>query len=624
MGGTVIPEGATFRVWAPRARSVFVSGEFNQWKQNEECRLQPIGNGHWAGFIAGLKDGDEYLYYVSGPGSEGYKRDPYARKLSREPDFPLCHCVLRNPHAFPWHNTGFRAPEFRDLIIYQLHVGAFTLARQGTHGNFLDVVERLPYLESLGINAVQLLPVVEFPTRFSLGYNGTDYFSPEEDYEEGQDEYLRQYFDAINRLLKQRGAEPYADLDDLRGSDNQLRVLVDLCHVFGIAVLFDVVYNHAGGDFDRQSMYFFDRMPEGNNNDSLYFTDQGWAGGLVYAYWQDQVKQYLIDNAKMFYDEYRIDGIRFDEVSVMDAHGGWRTCQDMTDTLRSLKPEAILIAEYWPVNYAVVNPVFEGGAGFDAAWHDGLRHSVRSALVQAAGGADSPVDVDAIGRALASNGLRDHWRAVHCLENHDIVHVNRESRVVKLADGSNTRSWYARSRSRIALGLLLTAPGIPLLFMGQEFLEDKPWDDDDCPAIWWQGLEGGDKVMADYLRFTQELIRLRRRYSALRGEGTHIIYSHQQDRVLAFQRWVEGAGKDVVVVASLREQTLYDYRIGFPAAGPWFEVFNSDIYDQWVNPQAAGNGGRIDANGGPLHDLEASAELTIPANSLLVFARSED
>ena len=100
---------------------------------------------------------------------------------------------------------------------------------------------------------------------------------------------------------------------------------------------------------------------------SLYFTDQGWAGGQVFAYWNNDVKQYLIDNAKFFYEEYRIDGLRFDEVSVLDRFGGWATCQDLTATLRAEKPEAVQIAEYWPVNSWVVKERSGGGAGF-ARW----------------------------------------------------------------------------------------------------------------------------------------------------------------------------------------------------------------------------------------------------------------
>ena len=165
---------------------------------------------------------------------------------------------------------------------------------------------------------------------------------------------LQRYFDQTNAILRNAGQAAYGSIDVLRDSDDQLRALIDVCHVHGIGVVFDVVYNHAGGGFDDNSMWFFDRVPPGDNNNSLYFTDQGWAGGLVFAYWNNDVRQYLIDNARFLYEEYRIDGLRFDEVSVMDRFGGWSTCQDLTSTLRAAKPEAIQIAEYWPVNDWIV------------------------------------------------------------------------------------------------------------------------------------------------------------------------------------------------------------------------------------------------------------------------------
>jgi 1,4-alpha-glucan branching enzyme len=173
------------------------------------------------------------------------------------------------------------------------------------------------------------------------------------------------------------------------------------------------------------------------------------------------------------------------------------------------------------------------------------------------------------------------------------------------------------------MGLLMTSPGIPMLFMGQEILAHEPWNDTPGAdtSIPWAALEAGDKTSADFLRFARELIGVRRRYEALRGEGCAVIHVHDDNRVLAFQRWVEGQGRDVVVVCSLNENTFQNYAIGFPGSGRWREVFNSDVYDHWVNPIVAGNGGGVDANGPALHGLPASAVLTIPANGLLVFAR---
>ena len=297
MGGTLVADGSTFRAWAPRATAVHVSGDFNGWKQDAAARLNQIGVGHWAGFVPGLKDGDQYLFHVEGAGTSGYKRDPHARLLTFQPAFPAANCVLRSA-AFPWHETRFAAPAFNDLVIYQLHVGTYVIAPGNPDGGFLDVLRRVPYLASLGVNAVELLPVQEFPTTFSLGYNGIDFFSPENQYGQDGDAKLQPYFDAANAILGNAGAAPYPGVATLRGSDNQLRALIDVCHVYGIAVIFDLVYNHAGGWFDDNSMWFFDRMPYGNANDSLYFTDKGFAGGQVFAYWNNDVRQFLIDNAK--------------------------------------------------------------------------------------------------------------------------------------------------------------------------------------------------------------------------------------------------------------------------------------------------------------------------------------
>ena len=621
MGANLVPEGATFRAWAPRAREVHVLGDFNSWKRSSDSQLNPIGGGQWAGFVPAIQEGAAYKFYLDGPGGHGFKRDPYARDLTIQPPFPDCNCIIHDSTLFPWHDQGFVPPAFNELVIYQLHIGTFFIKQGNPGGKFLDVLDKLDYLVALGVNAIQPLPIVEFPTEFSLGYNGTDYFSPESDYGEADPQDLQDYLLRVNRLLVARNHAPYT-LAEVTGSANQLRVLVDLCHVYGIAVIFDVVYNHAGGGFDPSSIYFFDQMPEGNNNDSLYFTDQGWAGGLAFAYWNQDVRQFLISNAEHFLQEYHIDGFRYDEVSVIDRYGGWFFCQDLTNTCRFVKPSAIQIAEYWPVNPAVVTNNSSGGAGFDATWHDGLRDSIRTILGQSAAGESAFVDMDRVADHLQASSLRNAWRAVQCAENHDIVKVGEGPRIARLADPSNARSWYARSRSRVVLGLLLTAPGIPMLFMGQEFLEDKQFSDNPRSPnlIFWAGLEGGQKPMVDHLRFTQDLIRLRHHQPALRGESINVFHVHNLNRVMAFHRWLEGVGRDVVVVLSLNEKTYYDYRLGFPHSGRWLEVFNSDVYDNWVNPQVAGNGGTVFASGPGMHGLPASAPIVIPSNSMLVFA----
>jgi 1,4-alpha-glucan branching enzyme len=459
-----------------------------------------------------------------------------------------------------------------------------------------------------------------------LGYNGIDLFSPEMDYSvppAAPD--FQQYFDKANQLLGNRGLPPLKETE-LDCQTKQLMALVDLFHVYGIAVIFDVVYKHAGGDFGDEGLYFYDREPQGDNNRSLFFTDKGWAGGLVFAYWKQEVRQFLIDNAQFFFDEYHVDGFRFDEVMVIDRFGGWGFLQDITDGLRYRKPEAVLIAEYWADQPSVLRPRGQGGAGFDSVVASGLRQAIRKAVSQAAGGADATVNLDPVAATL-NPPFGEAWRAVQHLENQDVVRIDntsdRQPRVAALADSTNARSWYARSRSRVANGLLLTAPGIPMFFMGQEFMEDKYWSDSPNyfadSLIWWDGLDS-DRAMRDHLRFVSELAQVRHTNAALCGDRINVYHVHNDNRVLAFHRWLEGTGDDVVVVVSLREQTWWSYELGFPRGGEWTEIFNGDVYDNWVNPVAAGNGGKISAGGPPMHGFQTSASIVIPANSILVFA----
>jgi 1,4-alpha-glucan branching enzyme len=621
MGATLVADGATFRVWAPGAHSVHAIGDFNERQRNDASLLNRDDQGHWLGFISGVRDRDRYMFYVVGDGSEGPKRDPYAREL--QTPFPS-DCIVRKTD-FPWHDCGYVTPAFHDFVIYQLHVGTFftpNLPRKA--GTFLDVARKLPHLAGLGITAVQLLPIQEFQTQFSLGYNGTDYFSPEMDYAV-EDDALAPYIAQVNELLDARGLKRYA-VEDLRGEMNQLKALVDLGHIHGLAVTLDVVYNHAGGEFGDESLYFFDRQRTGGGH-SLYFTDRGHAGGLVFDFGKPEVRDFLIQNAKFFLDEYRVDGLRYDQVSVIDHDGaphGWRFCQDLTSTLRHHQPRAVDKAEYWPVNPYVVEPPPEG-AGFDTTLTDGLRIAIRSVIANAAQPDERPLDMTALARSLWPEGFPQQWQFVQGPENHDTVYEGREQRITRLGDPSDPRSWFGRSRARVATGLSLTAPGIPMLFMGQEFLEDKQWSDNFESRrdllLHWAGLEGGDKQMLDHVRFTRELIRLRWQHPALRGQGFRVVHVHDQNRVLAFHRWVEGEGRDVIVLVHLSTSNRFGYRIGFPSGGEWREVFNTDVYENWVNPDAVGNGGRIFAESHPLHVFGYSAALVLPANSILVFAR---
>jgi 1,4-alpha-glucan branching enzyme len=642
MGANLVEGGGvTFRAWAPRATAVYVNGTFAGSPKTgltDDLSMAKNASGYWTGFIPNAGEGDAYHFWVVGAGSSGYKRDPYARELATDAPFPNCSCLIRSGTAYPWHDSAFVTPDFSNMIVYQLHVGTYAPSAPGVASTFLDVIEKIEYLAALGVNVLQPLPIDEMETDPSMGYNGADYFSPDFPYVVSEQAALSGYLTTINRLLAAKGFPPMG-VQDITPGPAQLKALVDLCHLYGIAVAFDVVYNHAGGfEGDDQSLYFWDRAAgTDDNNQSLYFTNMGLAGGLSFALWNNDVREFIINSATYYIKEFHVDGIRYDEISAllsMNQDSGWSFCCDLTNTLRYIKPRLLQNAEYWPFefqNYPRPSPLIVtatnyGGTGFDVLQHDGLRNAIRDAVQQSSQGQSATVNFDAIAANLYPQGFAHGWQTVPCVENHDLVAVGRDPRIPALADGSNHRSWYARSRSRFATGLLLTAPGIPQIFMGQEFLEDKQWNWDPTASdnlIWWNGLDtGSDRAMVDHLRFTQDLIRVRWNQPALRSDNVNAFHVHDQNRVIAFHRWLEGTGNDVIVVSTLAEMTWYNYSIGFPYPGPWIEIFNSDVYDNWVNPTVAGNGGGVSASGSPLHGFEASANIVIPANGMVIFARS--
>jgi 1,4-alpha-glucan branching enzyme len=215
LGATIVPGGVTLRTWAPSAKQVFVlTGESlaaaraSTFIPAASAALSPLGDGTWAGFLPGADEGTRYMFWIVGTGSTGLKRDPRARELT--PNFPASDCLVRSPSVYSWHDQGFRPAEFRDLVLYQMHVGVFyAVDAQGSDqrsriARFLDVLSRVDYLRDLGVNGVQLLPIQEFPTQFSEGYNGLDLFSPEMEYSVN-DSDLARYTAKANAMLAAHG-----------------------------------------------------------------------------------------------------------------------------------------------------------------------------------------------------------------------------------------------------------------------------------------------------------------------------------------------------------------------------------------------------------------------------------
>jgi 1,4-alpha-glucan branching enzyme len=634
-GGHLVDPGATFRIWAPNAREVYLiwGNPDGAERPAAEWRLEQQGE-HFVGFVTPAQDGDYYRYWIVGPDGEGPKRDPWARELEWQ-GYPDCDCILRDPTAYPWAPDDRRhRPQPHELVLYQLHVGTFFYQddagndlRRTRVGRFLDVLDRFEHILQLNVNGIQLLPIVEWQTSRSLGYNGTDLFSPEMDHFVPKNE-LGRYVDLLNRLRAEAGA-PALEAALLESGVNQLKALIDLFHLYDIAVFFDVVYNHAGGNFDDQSLRLIDHCATYAKPHGPYFQNAGWAGGVVFDYQSPEVRRFLIENALAMSEEYHIDGIRYDEVTVIDDHGGWRFCQELTDTLSRRAPDLLNVAEFWKGDKSwVIRETGSGGAGFDAVWLDTLRDAIRGAIAAAGRGAHAWVNMSALRSALFPTfGEDKHWATVHYIENHDLHkagHDDRQPRIARLADGSNSRSWYARGRSRVANALLLTAPGIPMIFMGQEILEDKYWSDNPSyhqgTLVWWSGLSR-QPAMREHLRFMQELIKLRRTRPGLTGRYTFPFQVHNNDRVLAILRGTGEGDDDIVVVVSLNESALRDYAVGFPRSGSWNQLLNGDDFE--IDPARRADGARasIEANGPAMHAMPASARMVIPANGVLIFGR---
>ena len=282
-------------------------------------------------------------------------------------------------------------------------------------------------------------------------------------------------------------------------------------------------------------------------------------------------------------------------------------------------------AEYWSVNPYIVKAPPEG-AGFDTTLTDGLRIAIRDVIGNASAPDERPLNMTALAQSLWPDGIR---RAVAFRAG-----AGKSRHRLSRDGNSASRGWAIRSirvpglpaaGPRVATGLSLTAPGIPMLFMGQEFLEDKQWADDFVShrdlLLHWAGLDQGDTQMLDHLRCIRELLGIRRVTPGLRGQGFRVVHAHDQNRLLVFHRWVPGEGRDVMVAAHLANFTRVGYRIGFPDGGAWRELFNSDVYESWVNAGVMGNGGLVVAEPQPLHGFGYSASVVLPANSLLVFSR---
>lgn len=591
MGSIYFEDVAHFRVWAPFAQKVSVVGDFNDWNPEAHVMRREDG-GLWSLTTHEARAGHHYQYEIRNGDQVLRKNDPYVLDVD-------CHTKTGRIYTddFPWQRKDFVLPSREELVIYELHVGTFATAGKSAPGQFDQIRQRLPYLRHLGINAIELMPLAAFPSERSWGYNLTNPFAVEESY----------------------------------GGPLAFKRLVDAAHAAGIGIIVDVVLNHFGpSDLD---LWQFDGWSENGKGGIYFYNDhRSWTpwGENRPDYGRGEVRQYLRDSALFWLDYYRVDGLRFDSTLFIrntrgdnsnpetDIPAGWSLLQWINEEVERFFPGKITIAEDLMCNEWITKGTGAGGAGFHAQWDAAFVHPVRATIVQVE---DQYRSMDAVVHAVEVRYNDDPFQRVIYSESHDEV-ANGKARVPQEIDPNDTTGYFAQKRSVLAAGLALTAPGIPMLFEGQEFLADG-WFRDDV-TLDWSRLDAFRGIN----RLYRDLIHLRRNLHGntrgLAGLHCHVFHVDHEGKVVAFRRWKEGGAKDeVIVVASFsNEERNHGYRIGLPQAGEWIVRFNSDWrgyspdFADISNPE-----GKIIAEEQSCDGLPGSGTVTIPPYGLLILSQ---
>jgi len=589
-GATPYDGGCRFAVWAPHADAVSVVGTFNDW-DSDAHPLTRGQEGVWSGDVRGAKPGDEYRYRILAGGKEYSRIDPYARRVTNS----VGNAIVPPPSE-PNGSRQFAPPSLNEMVIYEMHIGTFG-KRPGEPGpgRIEGAIERLEHLKELGVNALEVMPVAEFPGGYSWGYNPSLIFAVESDY----------------------------------GTSQTFREFVDEAHRLGIAVIVDVVYNHLGpGDLD---LWQFDGWSE-NGKGGIYFYND-WRASTPWGetrpdYGRREVREYLRDNALMWLRDFDVEGFRWDATMyIRNVHGnnddpgsdlpdGWSLMQWINGEMRETRKDAFSIAEDLRGNPAMTRAVRDGGAGFNAQWDARFVHPVRAALCA---GDDAWRDMNAVRDAILHRYYLDAFERVIYTESHDEV-ANGKARVPEEVDPGSASSSVAKKKSALGAALVFTAPGIPMIFQGQEFLEDD-WFHDEDPLDWSK-----KNRFAGIFRLYQDLIRLRLNRSGctagLCGQEVNVYHVDQQCKVLAYHRWQHGGpGDSVLVVANFSSRPQQDCAVGFPTEGEWIVRFNSDsrYYDGDFQDRGPA---RVFASGPGLDGLPSKGTLSIGPYSVLILSQN--
>lgn len=537
--------GVTFRVWAPNGSQVYVAGEFNSWNYGKNP-LASEGNGYWSVDVAGASAGQQYKFVIMYEGSPIWRNDPYAREVTSS----VGNSVIKDRN---YSFDSFSMPSWGELIIYEMHVKTWTENAAVAGSPFAKVAALSGFLkDDLAVNAVELLPVAEFPGDYSWGYNPAHLFAPESHY---------------------GGYDAYKDM-------------VNTLHGNGIAVIQDIVHNHYGpSDLD---LWCFDG-PDYGNGGIYFYTDfkknTPW-GDTRPDYGRGEVRSFIKDNSIYWMEEMGADGLRWDATVYIrktafdgsDIGDGWTLLQWCNNEKNSKFSWKISIAEDLQNNASITAGTGGGGAGFDSQWHADFLHKMREQVKKSE---DSWRDMWEVKSIIEWIDNGDATDLVKYVESHDECSgKNGKQRLIEDIWPGNARSWYSKKRAGLAYLAAVFSPGIPMLFQGQENLEYGNWDD--SVNYSWSDATN----FLGYVHMFRDAHRLKRNWDdksrGLRGNNINVFHVNNNDKVIAFHRWQEsneygGEWRDhVIVVLNFSGNEWSSYNIGAPTGGTWYCRFNSD------------------------------------------------
>ncbi len=525
IGATPTAAGTVFKVWAPGATTATVRGVFNNWGQNTMTKRGE----HFIAYVAGAVAGQKYKFFFN---NSLWKPDARARMLDGADGY---NSVIVNPLAYQWENPNFIPAERDRWVVYQLHVGSFSglndpkgsFTRQG---KYREVGDRAAHLQELGINAVMLNPINEFPGTASGGYNGISMWAFESGF----------------------------------GTPDDLKYMIDKLHGRGIAVLLDVTWNHFGSsdnflwNYDGTQIYF----------DSPTAVDTPW--GAQANVDRAAVYSYFLDSVDLVLGEYKMDGFRQDALDELtgqeQAIGGQNLIKAMMERTRRRYSTAHNIAEIY--NNSAWN-TSSSGIDMNGQYHEAFKNPIQNAVAAAASGdpnmSSLAAGIDGSGPFVFGD------RVLNYFELHDDAWpLNNTARAVKEIDTTFPHNdAFAKGRTKLANGLTIMARGMPAILQGTEWLESNGWESE---KIDWSK----KTTYSGVFQFYKDLIRLRTTIPSLFANTTTNVYHvNESSNVLAFQR-TGSDGRAYVVVANFSNTTQGSYLLGLPRSGRWGVVMNSE------------------------------------------------